>query len=477
MYRESEFTLKSDGRDPANALRETLKSQITPGTITPLSINHVQSSIGVPSAANQEPAADLSHLSEGSRRRASALLDIYNAAKQVINLQLIDAADEAVADAQRELGAAYYQFVARYGYINAKQNLKDLDRRSPLVPFLKALEEPAGKAVWKRAAIFNSRTIRPIKNVSQVSSPKDALLFCLNERGMVDLEAIAAMIGRTVGDTADALRGLIYETPSGKWLTAEEYLSGNVAQKLKEAQAAAAINPGFQQNVEALLRVQPAPLGQEEIAARLGSGWVPADVVTKFVRELVPQFKGDVKYVEPLGIWKLEGIEPDARKSIEATQTWGTTRMDALDLIEDGLNLRTPVICDEIYERWGTKRVVNDTETVAAQAKLTEIKLKFSEWVWSDEDRTLELCRIYNEQFNCLRERRFDGSHLQLPGMNSNIALRPHQKDGIWRVMQSRATLLGHVVGSGKTFLMIAAAMELNASASVTKQWLLSQII
>jgi N12 class adenine-specific DNA methylase len=186
---------------------------------------------------------------------------------------------------------------------------------------LKALEEPAGKGVWKRAAIFHSRTTRPIKNASQVSSPKDALLFCLNERGKVDLEAIAVMIGRTVGDTADALRGLIYETPSGKWLTAEEYLSGNVAQKLKEAQAAAAINPGFQQNVEALLRVQPAPLAQEEIAARLGSGWVPADVVTRFVRELVTQFKGEVKYVEPLGIWKLEGIELCARKSIEATQT------------------------------------------------------------------------------------------------------------------------------------------------------------
>jgi N12 class adenine-specific DNA methylase len=135
--------------------------------------------------------------------------------------------------------------------------------------------------------------------------------------------------------------------------------------------------------------------------------------------------------------------------------------MDALDLIEDGLNLRMPVSYDEIYERWGPKRVVHDTETVAAQAKLTEIKLKFSEWAWSDEGRALELCRIYNERFNGLRERRFDGSHLQLPGMNSNIALRPHQKDGIWRVMQSRATLLGHVVGSGKTFLMIAAAMEL----------------
>ncbi|MGH9835544.1 MAG: hypothetical protein ACRD9Y_21190 [Blastocatellia bacterium] len=168
-----------------------------------------------------------------------------------------------------------------------------------------------------------------------------------------------------------------------------------------------------------------------------------------------------MKYVESLGIWKVEGSNRWARSSIEATQTWGTARMNAIDLLDDGLNLRAPMIYDEIDEPAGTRRVLNDIETIAAQAKLAEIKIKFVEWLWSSESRARELCAIYNERYNCLRERRYDGSHLQLPGMNSSITLRPHQLDGIARILQSKATLLGHCVGAGKTFLMVAAAMEL----------------
>jgi N12 class adenine-specific DNA methylase len=168
-----------------------------------------------------------------------------------------------------------------------------------------------------------------------------------------------------------------------------------------------------------------------------------------------------VKYVESLGVWKIEGAGFWARSAIEATQTWGTARMNAIDLVESGLNLRTPMIYDEVEEPTGTRRVLNDTETIAAQAKLAEIKSCFVSWVWGDETRTRELCAIYNERYNCLRERRYDGSHLQLPGMNSSVTLRKHQREGIARILASRATLLGHCVGAGKTFLMIAAAMEL----------------
>ncbi len=461
MYGDCEFTLKPDGRDLAEAMRETLISQLPANAITAIPASQP---LGFDEAYLDEEktdAVDLNKLAGIPRQRAAALLDIYAAAKQVINLQLLDADNEKLTEAQRELNQLYHHFTARYGYINAKQNLKDLDRRSPLVPFLKALEEPAGKNSWKRAAIFSTRTIRPMKSVSQASSPKDALLFCLNECGKVDLERIAAASGQTSQAVAEALAGLIYETPAGEWVTAEEYLSGDVVQKLKEAQAAAALRPGFQANVDALARVQPNPLGPEEIAARLGSGWIPPEIVKLFIREIIPQFDGGVKYVESLGIWKIEGSNFWARSSIEATQTWGTSRMGAMDLIEDALNLRMPTVYDEIDDSSGSRRVVNDTETVAAQAKLAEIKMKFADWVWSDEARARELCAIYNERYNCLRERRYDGSHLQLPGMNSNITLRGHQLDGIWRVMQSKATLLGHCVGAGKTFLMIAAAMEL----------------
>jgi N12 class adenine-specific DNA methylase len=456
--------LKPDGRDLAAALRDSLISQLPFQAITATMVNQ-STSAPLPAEDTQEKekagAVDLDCLSGISRQRASLLLDLYSAAKQVIRLQLLDAGDEKLAEAQRELNSLYLRFTARYGPINAKQNLRDLDRRSPLVPFLRALEEPSGKGSWKRAAIFHSRTIRPRKDFAQISSPKDALFFCLNECGRVDLDRIAAMTGQTKDEAAGALRGLIFETTSGGWATADEYLSGNVVEKLKEAQAAAALNPRFQENVEALTAVQPAPLGTEEIAARLGSGWIPPDVVRQFIREIIPQFDGQVKYVESLGVWKIEGSNYWARYSIEATQTWGTARMNAIDLLDDGLNLRTPMIYDEIDEPAGTRRVLNDTETVAAQAKLTEIKMKFVEWLWSSESRARELCAIYNERYNCLRERRYDGSHLQLPGMNSAITLRPHQLDGIARILQSKATLLGHCVGAGKTFLMVAAAMEL----------------
>lgn len=464
MYGDHEFTLKPDGRDLAAALRDSLISQLPSQAITATTAN--QSTLApLPVEDTQEKektgAVDLDRLSGISRQRASLLLDLYSAAKQVIRLQLLDAEDERLAEAQRELNSLYLRFTARYGPINAKQNLKDLDRRSPLVPFLRALEEPAGKGSWKRAAIFHSRTIRPRKDFAQISSPKDALFFCLNECGRVDLDRIAAMTGQTKEEAAGALRGLIFEMTSGGWATADEYLSGNVVEKLKEAQAAAALNPRFHENVEALTAVQPAPLGTEEIAARLGSGWIPPSVVRQFIREIVPQFDGQVKYVESLGIWKIEGSNYWARYSIEATQTWGTARMNAIDLLDDGLNLRTPMIYDEIDEPAGTRRILNDTETVAAHAKLAEIKMKFVEWLWSNESRARQLCAIYNERYNCLRERRYDGSHLQLPGMSSSITLRPHQLDGIARILQSKATLLGHCVGAGKTFLMVAAAMEL----------------
>jgi len=436
MYNDCEFTLKPDGRDLADALRDSLISQLPAQAMAAATAN--QQPALLPSLQEdlrekeKSEAVNLDRLSGGSRQRASLLLDIYTAAKQVIKLQLLDVGEEAIAEAQRELNDLYLRFTARYGPINAKQNLpkgnlKDLDRRSPIVSFLKALEEPADGGRWKRAAIFHSRTIRPLKNFAQISSPQDALFFCLNECGRVDIDRIAAITGQSKEEAAAALRGMIYETASGQWVTADEYLSGNVVEKLKEAQAAADLDARFQENVEALLAVQPKPLGPEEIAARLGSGWIPPDVVRDFIREIVPQFDGRVKYVESLGIWKIEGSNLWARSSIEATQTWGTARMNALDLVEDGLNLRQPMIYDEIDEPGGTRRVLNDTETIAAQAKLAEIKLKFVGWLWGSESRVRELCAIYNERYNCLRERRYDSSHLQLPGMNSSITLRPHQ--------------------------------------------------
>jgi N12 class adenine-specific DNA methylase len=462
MYSGDEFTLRGDGRDLAAALRETLIAQLPAQVLTNGATAQAVSTLEDSSVEKESAGAvKLERLSGTARHRASALLDIYTTAKQVIRLQLFDADDDALLQVQRELGALYDGFKLRYGYINARHNLKDLDPRSPLVPFLKALEEEAGQNRYRKAALFTSRTIRPAKQAASASSPKDALLLCLNESGQVDLERICSLVGQNADEVLKSLQGFVYQTPAGEYQTAEEYLSGSVVAKLREARAAADLDPAFRANVEALEAVQPPLLGPDEIAARLGSGWIPAEVIGRFIKELIPQFSGRICYIPSLGAWKIEGTEYFARTAIEATQTWGTTRLNAIDLIDDALNLRTPTVYDERTVGNVVTRVMNEAETVAAQAKLAEIKLKFAEWVWQDEQRAEQLTAIYNERYNCLHARRYDGSHLQLPGMNTNVALRPHQKDGIWRTLQSKATLLGHCVGAGKTYLMIAAAMEL----------------
>lgn len=470
MYRGNEFTLRGDGRDVATALRESLTAQLP----VDLSVGAAATNLlfteqerGFAELTEDSIAKDttravaLESLPENSRQRATLLLDIYTAAKQIIRLQLLDGDDNAIKAAQRELGHLYERFLFRYGNINARQNLKDFNPHSPLVPFLRALEESTGKNKYRRAALFHSRTVRPLAQTSGVASAKDALLYCLNQSGRVNLSGIAALVGQGEAEVASSLGGLIYQMPSGEYQTAEEYLSGDVVSKLREAEAAAALDAQFQSNVDALLAVQPTPLAPEEISARLGSGWIPAEVVTQFVQQLIPQFTGQVRYLAALAVWKIEDANFWARTAIEATETWGTNRMNALDLIDDALNLRTPTVYDEITVGNDTTRVVNEAETIAAQAKLAEIKEKFSAWLWEDETRATQLAAVYNERFNCLRARRYDGSHLQLPGMNSAVNLRAHQKDGIWRILQSKATLLGHCVGAGKTFLMIAAAMEL----------------
>ena len=469
MYRGSEFTLRGDGRDVASALREALTAQLPADLYTMAEINSLfaemeQDFAGLAAdsvAQDTAQAVVLEALPETSRQRATLLLDIYTAAKQIIRLQLLDADDDAIKAAQRELNHLYERFLFRYGNINARQNLKDFNPHSPLVPFLRALEELTGKNKYRKAALFHSRTIRPLAQTSGVASAKDALLYCLNQSGRVNLPSIAALIGQSEAEVAQALAGLIYSMPSGEDQIAEEYLSGDVVSKLREAEAAAALDSQFQSNVDALRAVQPRLLAPEEISARLGSGWIPQEIITQFIKELIPQFTGQARYLAALAVWKIEDANFWARTAIEATETWGTSRMNALDLIDDALNLRTPTVYDEITVGNDTTRVVNEAETIAAQAKLAEIKEKFSAWVWEDEARAVQLAAIYNERFNCLRARRYDGSHLQLPGMNSSVNLRAHQKDGIWRILQSKATLLGHCVGAGKTFLMIAAAMEL----------------
>ena len=459
MYQPYEFILQDDGRNLAASLTACLCTQ--------LPAHGYQTTTETSSAVNLTAQSDellcqpdLEALPERERNCITALRAIYTAAKEVLALQLRDADDAALQAQQQELTELYSRFKAQFGYLH--KNLKHLSPHSPALPFLKALEIPTGKNLYNRAPLFYQRTIRPTRQAQAQCTPTEALLICLNELGRVDVSYIARQCQSAQSDVLTALEGLIHETPAGAYVMAEEYLSGDVRQKLREAERAANCNPTFSKNVSALQAVQPTNLSQEEIIVRLGAGWVPEKFVNDFVTFLVPSFGGSVRYLPTLATWKVENASAWARSSMEANQTWGTSRANAFELIEDILNLRTTTITDESIGADGNpRRVVNDNETIAAQAKQLEIKQKFAEWIWQEEERTALLVQIYNERFNAFRKREYDGSHLSLPGMSTAIQLYAHQKNSIWRILQSKATLLAHCVGAGKTFVMIAAAMEL----------------
>lgn len=467
MYARADLDVVATHNDLAKALREKLIVQLpanplpVPASILPAPIQCPQAQ---PARTNSESEESLikDQRNDTVRSRASALFELYLQAKQVIRLQLDDADDEALAEAQRELNWRYDRVRGRYGAINHPRTTHGLDAKNPILPFLRALEEPNANGGWRKAPFFHTRTIRPLRQSMTADTPKDALLQCLNELGQVDPNFIAGRCGVSRAEAVAALEGLIYETHDGRYLTAEEYLSGNVRLKLREAEAAAKLNSTFARNVEALKGVVPPALGQEEITARLGSGWIPPDVITDFIRELLPTYKGQAQYHEQLGAWTVANADHFTLQSVEATQTWGTGRRHAIQLIDDGLNLRQPTVYDLIVVKGKEQTVINDAETTSAQAKLTEIRQRFAGWVWADAKRAERLAEIYNERYNGLRERRYDGSHLQFPGMSRSFEPRPHQKDGVWRILQSRATLLGHCVGSGKTALSIIATRELN---------------
>ena len=476
MYGRNEFTVRSDGRDLASSLSQKLKSILPANIIAPEShtsnaatreeISHQQNAAQNESERDhldltlQLEIAEVSDARAGfEQARAAHLVEIYTAAKHVIKIQMDNGSDEALAEAQTELNRLYDRFRIRYGYINSKQNLNAFRKDNGLLAFLRALEEPAKwGGQFRKTPLFTQRTIRPVSEKSSADNAHEALLLCLNECGTVNLERIAALCRKDVPVVTEELRGLIFQTPSGEWVTRDEYLSGNVRARLKEAEAAAHLDEAFKENVEALKSAQPAPLGAGEITARLGAAWIPAEVIEAFARFLVPRYRGKIRYLQPTAQWVVDLPSSDTIVSVEASQQWGTKRVHALDILEDALNLRRTVVYDQIDEK---TRIVNQTETVAAQAKLQDMKEKFQEWVWQDAKRESELCRLYNEQFNTTRERRYDGSHLTLPGASTEIELRPHQKDAVWRILQSKTTLIGHCVGAGKTLTSVAAAHEL----------------
>ncbi len=393
-----------------------------------------------------------------TRSRIRRLIDVRDAVRDCLRSQLDGSSEERVIETRGQLNFAYDRFVGRFGFISVSANQRAFhgDPDLPLLLSLENYDEETKRAV--KASIFRERTIHHKQPVESVGSPKEALLVSLNERGCVDLNHMATLLARPVDDFLPDLKGLVFLHPQTKqWETEDQYLSGNVREKLVTADSASIADVRFRENVEALKSVQPPDLLATEIDVRLGASWLPPSDVQHFVHGLLGIPAGvEVGHIHALGSWHITG-NWEAKGATANTTDWGTNRYTALELIEETLNLKTPTVYDYVDK----KPVVNAQSTEAAREKQERIKEQFSKWVWSDDDRRERLVRLYNDTFNHSRVRTFNGEHLTLPGASAAVQLHIHQKSGVWRILQTPNTLLGHVVGAGKTYTMVAAAMEL----------------
>lgn len=391
-------------------------------------------------------------------RRIRGLIQIRESVREVLRTQLEESGESAILAARQQLNVRYDQFVARFGSISTTANRRAF-RNDPDYPLLCSLENYNHETKQAaKTAIFRERTIHSAAPVLKAETAKDALVVTLNERGKVDLEHMASLLGKEVSDLTPELQGLIYLDPeTDRWETEDSYLFGNVREKLTAAQRAARDDPRFQENVEALQAVQPEDLPPSQIEARLGAAWIPETDVEAFASSLLGNHPVTISHSPQVGAWFVQG-SPQAKVSVANTTEWGTARYSALDLIQDSLNLKTPTVYDR--DENGNP-FVNATETEGARDRQEKIKERFKTWVWEGDDRRERLCRFYNDQYNSVRLRVFNGAHLTLPASSRQVTLRSHQKDAVWRIIQSRNTLLAHAVGAGKTYTMVAAAIEM----------------
>ena len=484
MYQANEPTLAPDERDLAAALREAIAllpegvvraEAVAGGQSGPtlkaaerpiLAPDHIKENafttledgcIAIRSGGVLTPVAKLS---EDGTRRVRGLIRLRDAVRDCLRTQLDGTDEGGVLLARRRLDERYDQFVLRFGPVNDLANARAF-RGDPDFPLLRSLEnydEETKRAT--KAAIFTERTIHQSQTPRVAESAQDALVLTLNATGSVDLEHMEGLLGRPAKAFLPELKGLLYRNPQNDaYETEDQYLSGNVRAKLSAAQAAAESDPTYRDNVVALEAVQPEELSASEIDARLGAVWIQPKDIEEFASAIVPDGGTiTVSHAPQVGTWFVEASY-EARSSVANTTDWGTARYRALDLIQDALNLKTPTVYDK--DPLTEKPVVNVPETEAARDKLEKLKERFKTWVWEDDARRERLSAKYNTEFNSTRLRVFNGSHLTLPSSSQQIQLRPHQKDGIWRVVQSDNTLLAHCVGAGKTYTMVAAGIEL----------------
>ncbi len=416
-------------------------------------------------------------LSDNAKGRVAGMVELRQIVNELIQQQLNDFPDEDIKASQAKLNAAYDAFTAKYGLINDKKNARLFDDDSSyyLLCSLENLDE--NKNLKSKADMFTKRTIRPERVVTSVDTPSEALAVSIGEHGKVDLPYMAELLG-TPGNyerITTELSGVIFKDPAADaddpeagWQTADEYLSGNVRDKLRMAQLAAENHPEFKVNEDALTKAQPKDLEASEIDVRLGATWLASSIVQQFMMETFqPPYRIrynnaiTVRYSPHTSEWRISNKSATGFGDIMATETYGTRRANAYKILEDTLNLRDSRVYDTIEEDGKEKRVLNQNETTLAQQKQQAIKDAFAGWVWKDPQRRALLVKKYNELFNSTRPREYDGSHIHFVGMNPEINLREHQRNAVAHVLYGYNTLLAHEVGAGKSFEMAASAMEL----------------
>ena len=409
---------------------------------------------------------NLMELPAMTTERVLGMIALRDLTQELIQCQMEDGTDAEIMLLQQKLNQSYDRFTARYGLISSNANKRAFSQDSSycLLSSLELLDENGN--LKRKADIFTKRTIRKPEPVTSVDTASEALAVSIGERAKVDVSFMAQLAGKREDEITEELIGVIFRNPlTDIWETSDEYLSGNVREKLAVARQFAENHPEYEINVQALERVQPKDLEASEIEVRLGATWIDPEYITDFMGELfkTPKyFLGssiNVKYAPINGQWNISGKNADRGNAL-VTATYGTERANAYRLLEDALNLRDTKIFDKVTEDGTEKRVLNKKETMLAQQKQELIREAFKEWIFRDIDRREDLCRKYNELFNSIRPREYDGSHIQCVGMTPEITLMQHQKNAVAHILYGHNTLLAHCVGAGKTFQMIAAGME-----------------
>ena len=413
-------------------------------------------------------------VSATAENRIKGMVAIRDSVRNLIEIQKEDYPDEEIKQAQEKLNNLYDAFTKKYGLINSRANSSAFSNDSsfPLLSALEVINENG--ELERKADMFFKRTIKPHKAVTEVDTADEALAVSMGEKACIDMEYMQQLSGKSEEELFNDLKGVIFLNPlygygnvsEQKYLMADEYLSENVREKLATAKKSAELYPDdYKINVEALEKVQPKDLTASEIAVRLGATWLPPEIIQQFMFEFLDtpryaQWNIKVHFSQFTGEWNIEGKSYD-RSNVKAYSTYGTSRINGYKIIEETLNLKDVRIFDYVEDEDGKKKaVLNKKETAIAQAKQELIKQGFQDWIWADPARREKLCNMYNEKFNSIRPREYDGSHIVFNGMNPEIELREHQKNAVAHILYGGNTLLAHAVGAGKTFEMVAAAME-----------------